>query len=424
MAAQYIRPTVDHLVEAEVDYELRLRKQTVDRRESLEDKKRLLRRLFFEDKKHRIVYEGLYKYSDEIRSVAGTVEELVDNMRKKFDRMLLSRLRHYLIRVASASIEDEEEALVKKEACEQIEKVFIELGQPVREESKENKDNLETERKDSDNSTWRNPDPNSAINARDKAEGGENAKNNGAKGEEENKDPKYRSIDPGVFSKTPRRSKCSLENCKCGNCEGTGALKKFSKGVGDQKHTFKDQESNREDREEKYGRESKNYGDYPGQKDGNKSRLRNNNFEEEENEMKYNYERDEVEKKALAERRRFEDSTRIHNEIHRDRVLSPLDNNRFDRVKKETKNMETFAFDSRQWRSDYPQVNRSDRHVKDRIPGRKRESRYERVNSFDEMSSGEEIRRRHIGNKERSQGKRYESQRSRKDHGENRRGDT
>ena len=102
MAGPYIRPTVDHLLEEEVDFELRLRKQTVDRRENLEDKKRLLRRLFKEDRKYNLSYESVSKYSDEIKTVARSVEEIVAQLRKKFDRNLVSRLRHFLIRVANA----------------------------------------------------------------------------------------------------------------------------------------------------------------------------------------------------------------------------------------------------------------------------------------------------------------------------------
>lgn len=246
MAGPYIRPTVDHLLEEEVDFELRLRKQTVDRRENLEDKKRLLRRLFKEDRKYNLSYESVSKYSDEIKTVARSVEEIVAQLRKKFDRNLVSRLRHFLIRVANASVENEEEAAARKEACEQIETVLIELNQHVREELEE-KGSQDSGKKESGVSeSWRNPDPNSAVKTKRGDIGAEDVKDRSQAVETNEQDTRYRPINPGALLKTPQKSirssfeslnfdklelKCLGGDCKCGDCEGKGARKKDYKDV-------------------------------------------------------------------------------------------------------------------------------------------------------------------------------------------------
>lgn len=240
MAGPYILPTVDHLLEEEVDFELRLRKQAVDRRENLEDKKRLLRRLFKEDRKYNIAYEGISKYSEEIKTITGAVEEIVGQLQKKFDRGLISRLRHFLIRIATASVENEEEATAKKEACGQIESVLIELGQHVREDLEE-KEEIDSGRKESVSESWRNPDPNSAVKNKGGEVSEEIAKTKTQSGEDKDRDSKYRLINPGALVKTPRKSirssfeslnfdklelKCLEGDCKCGECEGKGTRKK------------------------------------------------------------------------------------------------------------------------------------------------------------------------------------------------------
>lgn len=137
MSYQYILPVVDHLLEEEIDAELGLRKQSVDQRETLDDKKRLLRRLFKEDRSSGTGYEGVHKFSEEIRKVSETVDELVSSLRKRADRVQVSRLRHYLLRLARASVEGNEEEIARNEVCDKIFEVFRGLGERVREEVEE-----------------------------------------------------------------------------------------------------------------------------------------------------------------------------------------------------------------------------------------------------------------------------------------------
>lgn len=149
MSNQYILPVVDHLLEEEVDAELRLRNESVDRRETLDDKRRLLRRLFKDDRVSGTGYKGTHKYSEELKVVSETVNELIESLRKSADRAQVSRLRHYLILLASASVVGKEEEIAQNGVCSQIEGVLRELGLKIRgeEEVDEEEDVRGTDKK-------------------------------------------------------------------------------------------------------------------------------------------------------------------------------------------------------------------------------------------------------------------------------------
>lgn len=132
MSGPYILPVADHLTEDEIDFELRLRRQAVDPREQLEDKKRLLRRLFFEEKKEQILRKGTHSIRDESKHIEANVNAITESLKKKFDRALISRLRHYLIRTASASASDEHQSELKSSLCHKIEESLKEHNEKLR----------------------------------------------------------------------------------------------------------------------------------------------------------------------------------------------------------------------------------------------------------------------------------------------------
>lgn len=343
MAGPYIRPTVDHLLEEEVDFELRLRKQTVDRRENLEDKKRLLRRLIMEDRKYKISYKSETKFSEEIKRISGIVEELVESLRRKFDRVLVSRLRHYLNRVAITSVENEEEALARKEACEQIESILIEAGQSIREEIHE-KEESGSGKKDSGSDSWRNPDPNSAIKTKQVEE---EARSKEQIGEGKDQDSKYRLINPGALVKTPRKSirssfeslnfdkmelRCMEGDCKCGDCEGKGARKKDLLDLKGKRNDLGRQHNESED-EGRKGKQSHVgiFGNYSVQKDTWDERLRKDKFDDQYEHKGYRGVEIRNDRQSNSEsRHRLERS-------HRDRTPSPLNRSRMEDVRKSMK---------------------------------------------------------------------------------------
>ncbi|XP_062539051.1 splicing regulatory glutamine/lysine-rich protein 1-like [Armigeres subalbatus] len=124
MSGPYILPEAEHLLVEEVDFDLNLRGQVVDRRETLEDKQRFLRRLLLEEKKSKTKRQGKHYFKDEVEVISEKVETISAGLSKRLDRVLISRLRHYLIRAHTAIVQTEREEKVRKEICQQIEEVL------------------------------------------------------------------------------------------------------------------------------------------------------------------------------------------------------------------------------------------------------------------------------------------------------------
>lgn len=137
MSSPYILPEAEHLLADEVDFDLRLRKQVVDRRETLEDRQRFLRRLMKEERNTRVRCKGKHLFKDEIKTIKEMVKSISSDLSKKFDHGLISRLRHYLIRANSAIVETEEEAVKQIEVCRKIEEILRSFEQKIFMESEE-----------------------------------------------------------------------------------------------------------------------------------------------------------------------------------------------------------------------------------------------------------------------------------------------
>lgn len=137
MSGPYILPEAEHLLAEEVEFDLKLRGQVVDRRETLEDKQRFLRRLMKEEKKTKAGCKGKHYFRVEVENIEDKVRLIVSDLNKKFDRVLISRLRHYLIRAHSAVVESEEEETHQIEICRQIEQILKSHEQKIFMESEE-----------------------------------------------------------------------------------------------------------------------------------------------------------------------------------------------------------------------------------------------------------------------------------------------
>lgn len=155
----YILPSVDHLTEKEIDFELNLRKQTVDKRESLEDKRRFLRRLFSEDRKNLTRYQGIHNIKDQESTIEKNIKFIIEGLHQKFDRILISRLRHYLIRAQTASAKDEEELCLKESICSKIKQTLREFHQEIFCGASNQTEKDLTKGDLASNLSWRNPDP-------------------------------------------------------------------------------------------------------------------------------------------------------------------------------------------------------------------------------------------------------------------------
>lgn len=149
MKLHYSLPTADHLLEDEVDYELRLRKMRPDKRESLEDKRRLLRRLVNEDRKLKVSYAPIVNIMEDNLRIEKKIAELDEMLNKKIDYATVSRLRHYLTRAARAATTDDVEVQVKEDLYSRIQEIFkkykIKIKNP---ESESEEDQDKTEQKD------------------------------------------------------------------------------------------------------------------------------------------------------------------------------------------------------------------------------------------------------------------------------------
>lgn len=127
----YILPNPDYLHESEIDFELIIRRIKVDPETKLDEKKRTLRNAYAEDRKNPKIYSSNLNVLEEIGHLTPVIESIVNKVRIKFDFAEISRLRHYLIRIVSASVKDEKEAKKKARFCHMIEEVLRDLKQRV-----------------------------------------------------------------------------------------------------------------------------------------------------------------------------------------------------------------------------------------------------------------------------------------------------
>lgn len=184
MAGIYILPVADHLTEEEVVFELWLRKQTVDRRESLEDKRRFLRRLFSEDRKSQTAYQGTHNIQEQLPIIETNVNIITEALNEKVDRALVSRLRHYLNRASSASGKDDDERKLINKICEKIEQLLQKFQQQIRYDppNPNEKENNSAEESVPTNLSWRTIDPKSTN--LDKTDRAQNEKQQSSKNED------------------------------------------------------------------------------------------------------------------------------------------------------------------------------------------------------------------------------------------------
>ena len=92
-------PYANHLTNEEVDYELVLRNQLEERQKDMPIKLRLLRRLFQEDKKTGREYRAPYQFETEVDLITNRIDQIECLLHDGAHANLLSRLRHYYLRV-------------------------------------------------------------------------------------------------------------------------------------------------------------------------------------------------------------------------------------------------------------------------------------------------------------------------------------
>ncbi|XP_053698701.1 uncharacterized protein LOC128745649 [Sabethes cyaneus] len=111
-------PHADHLTNEEVDYELLIRGKTGELTSEPEAKYRLLRNLFHEDIREKRDYPSPYTVEQEFDYIAGKVDDLSRRLERGSDERVVSRLKHYAMRIARCQAADTNSEKMKRELNE------------------------------------------------------------------------------------------------------------------------------------------------------------------------------------------------------------------------------------------------------------------------------------------------------------------
>lgn len=118
MASKY--PLANHLLDDEVDYELKLRNYVEELGKDMEIKQRLLRRVFYKDAKENREYRSPYTIEQEFDGVCSRVNSIRTGLAKGYDDKLISRLKHYFLRVERSIAEDKKAQEMKSSLLQNI----------------------------------------------------------------------------------------------------------------------------------------------------------------------------------------------------------------------------------------------------------------------------------------------------------------
>lgn len=166
MVRYYILPNADHLAEEELNFELTLRNVPIELDAKLEDKRRALRYAYKKERLEPKVYDTGFSIVNEAADLEKLIKSLKKSLRESFDYVIVSRLRHYLIRLASSTVANEEEKELKDDCCKQIEEIMRAHRQRVTYDPEHSNDETDYDLGDGAKAlkdSWRNPDPNALV---------------------------------------------------------------------------------------------------------------------------------------------------------------------------------------------------------------------------------------------------------------------
>lgn len=179
MVRYYILPNADHLREDELKFELELHAIEIKDDAKIEDIKRALRHAYKADRREPKSYESGLNIAKEIEEIEPVVRELRKKLREQFEYTIISRFRHYLIRLASAEASNEEEVAMKEDSCKLIEEILRAYKQRVTYDPEHSNDETDLDLGEGAKAlkeSWRNPDPKATAKGKK-----EDSKNTGAK---------------------------------------------------------------------------------------------------------------------------------------------------------------------------------------------------------------------------------------------------
>lgn len=113
-------PSASHLLNDEVDYELKLRNQNEECSNSLDSKQRTLRRLFHMDRSDDREYRSIYSIDQEFDLISSRVNTIAASLAQAYDIKLISRLKHYHMRAQRSKAETFEAKTMKDSLVKQI----------------------------------------------------------------------------------------------------------------------------------------------------------------------------------------------------------------------------------------------------------------------------------------------------------------
>lgn len=166
MVRFYILPNADHLTEDELNFELTLRNVQVAIDAKLEEKTRALRYAYKTERVDPKLYDTGLSIIDEAKNLEKTIKALKKSLRETFDYVIVSRLRHYLIRLSSASAANEEEKELKMEYCKEIEEIMRAHRQRVTYDPEHSNDETDQDLGEGAKAlkdSWRNPNPQALV---------------------------------------------------------------------------------------------------------------------------------------------------------------------------------------------------------------------------------------------------------------------
>lgn len=118
MASKF--PSASHLLNDEVDYELKLRNYGDECSKTLDSKQRTLRRLLHQDNQENREYRSMYSIDQEFDLISSRVNVISSSLAQTFDNKLVSRLKHYLLRAQRSSAKTVEAKSMRESLVREI----------------------------------------------------------------------------------------------------------------------------------------------------------------------------------------------------------------------------------------------------------------------------------------------------------------
>lgn len=147
MASKYF--SASHLLNDEVDYELKLRNYGEECSKNLDSKQRTLRRLLHQDKQENRTYRSMYSIDQEFDLISSRINTIATALSQNFDTKLVSRLIHYHLRALRSNAQSSEAKVLKDSLVKQISELVAAYRPGGQEESSQEEDNETRKSKES-----------------------------------------------------------------------------------------------------------------------------------------------------------------------------------------------------------------------------------------------------------------------------------